>query len=89
MFFEGIRSERKLIETASLKLAPRWHLGYALDEELPDYSSLTRIANTPAPWVADPFTLSAGQSTASGPLHRGDRTLVPAQLRNVTAAPDN
>jgi transposase len=43
MFFEGIRSERKLIETALLNLAHRWYLGYALDEALPDYSSLTRI----------------------------------------------
>jgi len=42
MFFEGIRSERKLLETASLNLAHRWYLGYALDEELPDHSSLTR-----------------------------------------------
>src|SRR5215207_1459507 len=43
MFFEGIRSERKLIETASLNLAHRWYLGYVLDEDLPDHSSLTRI----------------------------------------------
>jgi transposase len=43
MFLEGIRSERKLIETASLHLAHRWYLGHALDEELPDHSSLTRI----------------------------------------------
>src|SRR3712207_383533 len=43
MFFEGIRSERKLIETATLHLAHRWYLGYALDEALPDHSSLTRI----------------------------------------------
>jgi transposase len=43
MFFEGIRSERTLIETAGLNLAHRWYLGYALDEELPDHSSLTRI----------------------------------------------
>lgn len=43
VFFEGIRSECKLIETASLNLAHRWYLGYALDEELPDHSSLTRI----------------------------------------------
>src|SRR5688500_257141 len=43
MFFEGIRSERKLIATASLNLAHRWYLGYALDEDLPDHSSLTRI----------------------------------------------
>jgi Transposase domain (DUF772) len=43
MFLKGIRSERKLVETASLNLAHRWYLGYALDEELPDHSSLTRI----------------------------------------------
>lgn len=43
MFFEGICSERQLIETASLNLAHRWYLGYALDEDLPDHSSLTRI----------------------------------------------
>jgi hypothetical protein len=43
MFFEGIRSERELIETATLNLAHRWYLGYALDEELPDHSILTRI----------------------------------------------
>src|SRR6188472_3188168 len=43
MFFEGIRSERRLIEIASLHLAHRWYLGYALDEALPDHSSLTRI----------------------------------------------
>ena len=43
MFFEGIRSERQLIGTASLQLAHRWYLGYALDEALPEHSSLTRI----------------------------------------------
>jgi transposase len=43
MFFEGLRSERRLIETASLHLAHRWYLGYPLDEPLPDHSSLTRI----------------------------------------------
>src|SRR5919206_887153 len=43
MFFEGIRSERRLIETASLHLAHRWYLGYGLEEPLPEHSSLTRI----------------------------------------------
>jgi transposase len=43
MFFEGIRSERKLIEIASLNLAHRWYLGYNLDEPLPDHSSLSKI----------------------------------------------
>jgi transposase len=43
MFFEGIRSERKLMDTVALNLAHRWYLGYHLDEPLPDHSSLTRI----------------------------------------------
>jgi transposase len=43
LFFEGIRSERQLIATASLNLAHRWYLGYALDEALPDHSRLTSI----------------------------------------------
>jgi transposase len=43
MFFEGIRSERQLVRTASDRLSLRWYLGYDLHEELPDHSSLTRI----------------------------------------------
>jgi transposase len=43
MFFEGLRSERKLMETVALHLAHRWYLGYHLDEPLPDHASLTRI----------------------------------------------
>src|SRR5438105_15555299 len=42
-FIEGIRSERQLIGAAGLNLAHLWYLGYALDEPLPDHSSLTRI----------------------------------------------
>lgn len=43
LFFEGPRSERQLIEIASLNLAHRWYLGYNLDEPLPDHSSLSKI----------------------------------------------
>src|SRR5215212_736501 len=43
MFFEGIRSERELVRAAADRLSIRWYLGYDLDEELPDHSSLTRI----------------------------------------------
>jgi transposase len=46
-FFEGLRSERKLVETASLNLAHRWYLGYAFDEPLPDHSTLTKIRQRP------------------------------------------
>jgi len=43
MFFEDIRSERLLMQHAADRLSVRWYLGYDLDEELPDHSSLTRI----------------------------------------------
>lgn len=42
-FFEGIRSERLLMETVSLNLAHRWFIGYDLDESVPDHSSLSKI----------------------------------------------
>src|SRR5689334_5239608 len=43
MFFEGIRSERLLMQHAADRLSILWYLGYDLDEPLPDHSSLTRI----------------------------------------------
>jgi len=42
-FFEGIRSERHLMETVNLNLAHRWFIGYDLDEPIPDHSSLSKI----------------------------------------------
>ena len=43
MFFEGIRSERQLMEVAADRLSVRWFLGYDLHEKLPDHSSLSKI----------------------------------------------
>lgn len=43
MFFEGIRSERQLMEMVNVNLAHRWYIGYDLDEPVPDHSSLSRI----------------------------------------------
>src|SRR5215211_6135711 len=42
-FFEGIRSERRLMETVNLNLAHRWYIGYDLDESVPNHSSLSKI----------------------------------------------
>ena len=38
MYFEGIRSERDLMEQVKLNLAYRWYIGYDLDETVPDHS---------------------------------------------------
>jgi transposase len=44
LFFEGLRSERRLMEVVADRLGIRWCLGYdLLDEPSPDHSSLTRI----------------------------------------------
>jgi transposase len=43
MFFEDIRSERRLMGVAADRLSIRWFLGCDLNESLPDHSSLTRI----------------------------------------------
>jgi transposase len=45
MFFEGIRSERQLMEMVHLNLAYRWYIGYDFGETVPDYSSLSKIRN--------------------------------------------
>ena len=43
MFFEDIRSERRLMYVVADRLSVRWYLGYDLFDPLPDHSSLTRI----------------------------------------------
>jgi hypothetical protein len=44
LFFEDLRSERRLTEVVADRLSLRWYLGYDLDERLPDHSSLTKHA---------------------------------------------
>src|SRR5215211_5987416 len=43
MFFEGLRSERQLMQVVGDRLSLRWYLGYDLSESRPDHSSLSRI----------------------------------------------
>src|SRR5215212_690488 len=43
LFFEGLRSERQLLQVVADRLSLRWYIGYDLTEALPDHSSLTRI----------------------------------------------
>jgi transposase len=43
LFFEGLRSERQLMQVVADRLSLRWYLGYDLTEALPDHSSLSRI----------------------------------------------
>lgn len=43
MLFDGIWSERQLMEHVQVNLAFRWYIGYDLDEKIPDHSSLSKI----------------------------------------------
>src|SRR3954469_18616780 len=43
LFFEDLRSERRLMEVVADRLSIRWYLGYDLNEPLPDHSSLTKL----------------------------------------------
>src|SRR3954453_16096077 len=43
LFFEGLRSERQLLQVVADRLSLRWYLGYDLTEPLPDHSSLRLI----------------------------------------------
>jgi len=43
LFFEGLRSERQLMEVIADRLSIHWYLDYDLNESLPDHSSLTRL----------------------------------------------
>src|SRR3954466_14077765 len=43
LFFEGLRSERQLLQVVADRLSLRWYVGYDLTEPLPDHSSLPRI----------------------------------------------
>src|SRR5215203_5074968 len=43
LFFEGLRSERQLMQVVADRLSLRWYLGYDLIEPLPNHSSLSRI----------------------------------------------
>jgi transposase len=43
LFFENLRSERRLMEVVADRLSLRWYVGYDLHEPLPDHSSLTKI----------------------------------------------
>ena len=63
MFFEGIRSERQLIETASLNLAHRWYLGYALDEDAA--RPLQPDPHPPAAWASTSSSASSSRSSTS------------------------
>jgi hypothetical protein len=41
-YFFGIGSERKLFKELQVNVAYRWYIGYDLDENIPDHSTMTK-----------------------------------------------
>ncbi len=79
MFFEGIRSEGKLIDTASLHLAHRWYLGHARALQEADGVA---TAHRPAP-LHDAIDPHAGHCLPAEGRHRR-----PVVLRRRPQDPD-
>jgi hypothetical protein len=88
LFFEGIRSERKLVETANLNLAHRRYLGYALDEALPGHSSLTRIRQRLGIEIFAPFFERSVDLCQQGRLVRGKEPYLDANRVQADADTD-
>lgn len=84
-FFHGIVHDRKLMREAQVNIAIRWFAGYALDEALPDHSSLTRIRQR---WGAELFEkifkrtveACAAAGLVSGETVHIDATLIRADV---------
>ncbi len=89
MFFEGIRSERKLLEQAHYNLAMRWYAGYNMDEPLPDHSSLSKIrARLGLPVFRRFFEEVTEQCVRAG-LVRGDELIFDATKVRANASMDS
>jgi len=89
MFFEGIRSERKLLEQASYNLAMRWYAGYNLDEPLPDHSSLSKIRARLGLPVFRRFFEAITELCVKAGLVRGDELIFDATKVRANASIDS
>jgi transposase len=89
MFFEGIRSERRLVEVAADRLSVRWYLGYDLFEPLPDHSSLTRIRERYGLFVFRGFFEKVVEMCAEAGLVRGKELYFDATKVDADASLDS
>jgi hypothetical protein len=89
MFFEGIRSERKLMEQAGYNLAIRWYAGYNLDEPLPDHSSLSKIRTRLGLSVFRRFFETIVEQCAQAGLVWGEELIFDATKVHANASMDS
>jgi transposase len=89
MFFEGLRSERKLMRVAADRLSVRWYLGYDLHEPLPDHSCLTRTRERFGLAVFRRFFERIVEECAKAGLVRGDELFFDSTKVEANAAVDS
>jgi transposase len=86
LFFEDLRSERRLMEAVADRLSLRWYLGYDLHERLPDHSSLTRIRERYGSSVFRRFFERIVEMCAEAGLVRGKEMFFDATKVGANAA---
>jgi transposase len=89
LFFENLRSERRLMEVVADRLSLRWYLGYDLDERLPDHSSLTRIRERYGLEVFRRFFERIVQMCVEAGLVRGEELFIDSTKVEADAAVDS
>src|SRR5690242_20769263 len=87
LFFEGLRSERQLMQVVADRLSLRWYLGYDLSEPLPDHSSLSRIRQRYGLAVFRRFFETIVEQCLAAGLVWGRELSIAATKAAATAAP--
>jgi transposase len=89
LFFEGLRSERQLLQVVADRLSLRWYVGYDLTEPLPDHSSLTRIRERFGVEIFRRFLEQVVDLCQEGGLVWGEELYIDATKVEANAATDS
>ena len=89
LFFENLRSERRLMEVVADRLSLRWYVGYDLHEPLPDHSSLTKIRERYGTKIFRNFFERIVEMCVQAGLVRGEELLFDATKVEADAAVDS
>jgi transposase len=89
LFFEDLRSERRLMEVVADRLSLRWYLGYDLDERLPDHSSLTKIRQRYGLKIFRSFFERIVEECVEARLVRGEELFIDSTKVEADAAVDS
>lgn len=76
----GIVHDRRLLREAQVNLAIRWFIGYALHENLPDHSSLTRIRQRWGPERFKAILTRSVQACVAAGIAKGEVVHIEASL---------